>query len=215
MNNIGVRLKSEMDKRGLTSYALSKETGISESTLGRIINKNSKPNTVNIKVLCEYFGVSESWLLTGIDSLNDTQSEYELKKGTPYYDVEFTAGFMDVTNNQQQQPDSYVTHPFFAGCDYIVRASGQSMSKIIKHGDAIGLRKVDDWINFLPFGEVYAIVTKSGLRMVKIITAGSSDDTFTLISKPGDSKIDEFPPQEIKKELIKHVFKVHASSHLF
>lgn len=137
------------------------------------------------------------------------------KNGTPYYDVDFTASFLEVINNQQTNPDSFISHPFFNGCDFIVRASGQSMAKIIKHGDLIGLRKIEGWQDFLPLGEVYAIVTHNGFRMVKIITAGETEDSYTLLSKPNESKKEEFPPQQINKEHILHIYKVHASSHLF
>lgn len=136
-------------------------------------------------------------------------------KGVPYYDVDFTAGFLPVENSNQGTPDSYINHPFFRGCDYVVRASGQSMAKLISHGDAIGLIKVNNWKDFFPFGEIYAIVTVDNFRMIKIITKGESDDYYTLISKPTDSKKEEFPPQQLKKSTILSIFKVQASSHLF
>ncbi len=135
--------------------------------------------------------------------------------GVPYYDVDFTASFLEVQNNQNINPDHYINHPFFRGCDYVVRASGQSMAKVIAHGDAIGLVELHNWREFFPFGEIYAIVTKDNYRMIKIITKGETDDTYTLISKPSYNKRDEFPPQQIKKDSILHLFKVQASSHLF
>ena len=149
------------------------------------------------------------------DMFNDPEAVYHKEKGTPYYDIDFTASFLEVENNQQSKPDSYVTHPFFKGCDFIVRASGQSMAKVIKHGDAIGLVKVDDWLGFLPMGEIYAIVTSNGFRMIKIISKGKDNDHFCLISKPTDNKKDEFPNQDIAKNKILSIFKVQASSHLF
>lgn len=150
-----------------------------------------------------------------IDEVNEPKSELPDKNGVPYYDLEFTASFFEVDNNQSTIPSSYISHPFFKGCDYVVRASGQSMAKLICHGDAIGLIKVENWRQFFPFGEIYAIVTNDGFRMIKVVTAGENNETFTLISKPTDSKKDEFPPQQIKIDSILHLFKVQASSHLF
>lgn len=138
-----------------------------------------------------------------------------ISEGTPYYDIDFTLSFLEVENNQQAQPDYYVTHPFFKGCDFIVRASGQSMAKVIKHGDAIGLVKIDGWQDFIPLGEIYAIVTKNGFRMIKIITKGETKESYTLLSKPSDNKKEEFPPQQIDKNQILTIYKVQASSHLF
>lgn len=148
-----------------------------------------------------------------INTKKDTLSVSEV--GVPFYDIEFTAGFLEVENNQQIKPDSYINHPFFKGCDYVVRASGQSMAKVIKHGDAIGLIKLANWMNFIPNGEIYAIVTKDGHRLIKVVVNSVENESLTLISKPSDSKIDEFPPQNINKKDILAIYKVQATSHLF
>ena len=136
-------------------------------------------------------------------------------KKVPYYDVDFTSSFLEVENNQQNTPNYYISHPFFIGCDMVVRNSGQSMAKVIAHGDAIGLVRLNNWRDFFPFGEIYGIVTTDNLRMIKVITKGESENSYTLISKPTDSKKDEFPDQQIKIKSILHIFKVQASSHLF
>lgn len=136
-------------------------------------------------------------------------------KKVPYYDVDFTSSFLEVENNQQNTPNYYISHPFFIGCDMVVRNSGQSMAKVIAHGDAIGLVRLNNWRDFFPFGEIYGIVTTDNLRMIKVITKGENENSYTLISKPTDSKKDEFPNQQIKIKSILHIFKVQASSHLF
>lgn len=148
------------------------------------------------KIIEKYPNLDIQWLLTGkgsmlksevsnnLSTIMETDSQYI--KGVPFYDLDFTASFLEIQNNQQTKPDSYIQHPFFKGCDYVVRASGQSMAKLIKHGDAIGLIKIENWTEFIPMGEVYAIVTNNGFRMIKIITKGDTKDTFTLISKPSD-----------------------------
>lgn len=165
-----------------------------------------------LEEICKVLGIYSGKSIKN-NALEEPFEDYN--KGVPYYDVDFTAGFLSVENNNKQAPDSYISHPFFKGCDYVVRASGQSMAKVICHGDAIGLRKVNNWQEFFPFGEIYAIVTHDGFRMIKIVTKGDSDDYFTLISKPTESKKNEFPPQQIRKDSILSMFKVQASSHLF
>jgi hypothetical protein len=149
--------------------------------------------------------------------LNEPKKELlsKSKNDVPFYDIDFTSSFLEVENNQTVSPTSYISHPFFIGCDMVVRNSGQSMGKVICHGDAIGLVKIENWREFFPFGEIYAIVTNDGFRMIKVITSGESNDCFTLISKPTDSKKEEFPNQQIKKDSILSIFRVQASSHLF
>lgn len=214
-------------KHELTAYSISKNSGLPALTIQNIIDGITKAPRKNT---FEKFVNGIEKTIAGSNQKNELKEEYTVEfrnqkaaetpvvyetKGVPYYDVEFAAGFEDFTQNQAINPSAYVVHPFFNGCDYVIRASGQSMAKVIKHGDLIGITKVEDWFEFLPFGEIYAIVTKSNFRMIKVITQGKTADSFTLISKPSENKKDEFPPQEIKKSKILSIFKVQASSYLF
>lgn len=63
--SIGKRLQELMDSKGLTAYMLAEQTGISQSTLSRILKKDSKPNASTLFVITEYFGVDRAWFLTG------------------------------------------------------------------------------------------------------------------------------------------------------
>jgi phage repressor protein C with HTH and peptisase S24 domain len=190
-------------KRKLSNKQLGAIIGMEGETFRMAISRKSLSG-LQIKEIEKFF-----------DSEKKELEIEDSNKGVPYYDVDFTASFLEVGNNQQSTPTSYISHPFFAGCDYVVRASGQSMAKVISHGDAIGLIKVENWRDFFPFGEIYAIVTKDNFRMIKVITKGEDNNHYTLISKPTDSKKDEFPPQQIKINSILHIFRVQASSHLF
>lgn len=67
MELLGVRLQKLIDSKGVTAYVVAQETGISQATLSRILNKNTKPNLRNTKTLAEYFNVSVPFLLTGED----------------------------------------------------------------------------------------------------------------------------------------------------
>jgi DNA-binding XRE family transcriptional regulator len=203
MNDIDVR--GIRKKLGLTQLAFAKKIGVSRDTVINYEKGETIPAS-KIEMLNN--------LLLNKEEINILEIPPP-KQGVPYYDVDFTASFLEVTNSQASKPDSYIDHPFFRGCDCVVRNSGQSMAKLISHGDAIGLVKINNWMDFFPFGEVYAIVTHDGFRMVKIITKGDTDETYTLISKPTDSKKEDFPPQQIKKKSISSIFRVQASSHLF
>jgi len=208
------KIIQEIKARGLTGYKIAEDTGLTQVGIDKILNGTTKkPVKKTLEILHNYLYKSYIKEEKAENILEEPKTNYE--KGVPYYDVDFVAGFRTVENNSQVVPDSYISHPFFKGCDYVVRASGQSMAKVISHGDAIGLIKVENWMDFFPYGEIYAIVTKDGFRMIKVVTKGENEDTFTLISKPTDNKKEEFPPQQIKKTSILSIFKVQASSHLF
>lgn len=202
-----IDIKKIRKSLGLTQEEFAKEIGVDRRT---IINYEKGETIPDSKVKLIHFLIESK--------NNSTLEVFEktiVPSGVPYYDVDFTSSFIEVENSQSMQPTSYISHPFFLGCDIVVRNSGQSMAKLIAHGDAVGLVRVINWRDFLPLGEVYAIVTTNNFRMIKIITKGDDKDHYTLLSKPSDNKKDEFPPQQINKKHILHIFKVQASSHLF
>ena len=66
MEGFSERLRHLIDKAGITPYEVSMKTGISQSTLSRLLNKaTSKPNIKNVEILANYFCVNKVWLLTG------------------------------------------------------------------------------------------------------------------------------------------------------
>jgi|GEM_PF-3312901 len=209
MNNL--ELKESRKKLGLTQTELANLIG--RTSMRTVQNWELGVNKVPDHVVEIILKEIESRNTPNF--VNEPPADYSLIKGVPYYDVEFTSSFLELDNNQQTIPNSYINHPFFTGCDLVIRNSGQSMAKVIAHGDAIGLIRLYNWQEFFPFGEIYGIVTKDKYRMIKVITKGDDEDTYTLISKPTDSKKDEFPNQQIKKSSILYLFKVQASSHLF
>ena len=78
------------------------------------------------------------------------------------------------------------------------------MSPRISHGDIIAIKEVVDWQNFLIMGEIYALVTTTDLRTVKIIRKGSDSTKFRLV--PVNKE--EYDEQEISKSLILRIFEV-------
>mgnify|MGYP006423606869 CR=1 FL=1 len=223
MNQVLDLIKKEKKMQGKSWQDLAKGLPVSHAALSAAFSRNKISNEYLEHIAKELNIFDKEEYKQSLQSLHSKVSEPSLAYTSPapknlrvpYYNIDFTASFVESFNSQQIQPDSFITHPFFEGCDYIVRNSGQSMAKLIKHGDAIGLKKVENWQEFLPLGEIYAIVTTNGFRMIKIITAGQDNDHYTLVSKPTDGKKEEFPDQQIKKSMILHIFRVEAASHQF
>jgi len=64
MNTVSERLNHAMKLRETTNYAISKHTGVSQSTIGRILKGESKTiNRTTIASICNYLNISEDWLL--------------------------------------------------------------------------------------------------------------------------------------------------------
>lgn len=54
------RLCRLLEERGWTEYRLSKESGLSESTLANIFKRNASPSIPTIQAICEGFGITLS-----------------------------------------------------------------------------------------------------------------------------------------------------------
>ena len=52
------RLRQLMAERGWTAYRLSKESGLSESTLASIFKRNTVPSIATLEAVCSAFGIS-------------------------------------------------------------------------------------------------------------------------------------------------------------
>lgn len=64
-----------LQKYGVTAYKVSKETGITQSTLSDWKRGRSTPKTENMKKIADYFGVSVEYLMTGKDEAKEKASE--------------------------------------------------------------------------------------------------------------------------------------------
>lgn len=51
------RLRQLMAERGWTAYRLSKESGLSESTLANIFKRNTVPSITTLEAICSAFGI--------------------------------------------------------------------------------------------------------------------------------------------------------------
>lgn len=161
----------------------------------------------NILRVCP--SVNSNWLLTGEGEMLKTDSDISnpiktRNQGVPYYNVDFIGGFDLVENDQTTTPDYYIDFQKYNNADCWCNVTGHSMEPSISHGDIIALKEIIDWRVFLPFGEIYAIVT-SEHRTIKKVTGSLNPERLLLI--PLNPNI-EFQPQEIPISIIIRVYKV-------
>lgn len=53
-----MRLKQLLEERGWTEYRLSKESGVSESTLANIFRRNNVPSITTLEAICSGFRIT-------------------------------------------------------------------------------------------------------------------------------------------------------------
>ncbi|GIM51985.1 hypothetical protein CAPN004_10150 [Capnocytophaga cynodegmi] len=99
----------------------------------------------------------------------------------PYYDVDFAGGWTSAELFSQQKPSFVISSPDFARAEFACNLIGNSISNRIENGSIIGLRKVDEWQIYFPTNEIYGVVTKNGLRTVKIVKRSKEKGFLELI----------------------------------
>mgnify|MGYP000336353698 CR=1 FL=1 len=102
----------------------------------------------------------------------------------PFYEVDFAGGFTSPEMFSEVKPSFVISSPSFSGADFACVLTGNSMSRRIKNGSVIGLKKINEWWEYFPTNEIYAIITKNGLRTVKIVKRSSESGYIDLIPDP-------------------------------
>lgn len=182
--------------------------GVSQQSFDRIFKpdtRNKKYPSVSEaikKAIKNKFGVSDVWFVD--DCEDTTQPVISLNSGTPYYNVDFLGGFDMIVNDQTINPEYYIQFKPYEKATCWCNITGHSMEPEINSGDIIALRRIEDF-SFIPYGEIYAIVTKNDMRTVKRIGPSSNPDNYTLIPT---NKSPEYGIQELPKEMILAIFEV-------
>ena len=138
MNDIIERIDNAIKSKGLTTYRVAKDTGISQASFRDWRQGKAKPKTDKIKVLSDYLGVSVEYLLYGNvkqDKKETTVKDFEripvlgvVPCGVPIEAIEDIIEYIDVL-------------PGMAKDHFGLYAKGDSMSPEIKDGDILIVKK--------------------------------------------------------------------------
>lgn len=200
------RLIEFIDYKGLSVQAFELQCSLSNGAVSKMGN-NTRRSTID-KISKSYPELNTNWLLTGegemlLDNINSGPQK-SFTKGVPYYNVDFIGGFDIVLNDQTAKPEYLIDFKKYNEATCWCNVTGHSMEPEITHGDIIALKKVED-MSFLPLGEVYAIVTKNGMRTIKRLGPSSDPKCYTLVPT---NKSPEYGIQELPKNMIQCVYQV-------
>lgn len=224
---ISTRIAEMIDLIDENPNSFAKILGYSRAqTIYDIINGKSAPSYdfFNRFANTEFSDkISLQWLLTGKgEMLKEKLSEpvqagrkasptinYEYK-GAPYYNVDFIGGFDVVLNDQTVNPDYYINFvPYNKPGVIWCNITGHSMEPELNNGDFIAMKEMTTPIEYLPYGEIYGIVTDD-FRTVKRIRMSEKKGYVRLIPT---NKSPEYAEQEIPVTMIRKVFAVLGSMH--
>lgn len=201
------RLIQFIKYKGIGQGKFEKTVGLSNGYINQLRHSPS-PQKIQM-IIGAYPDLNQSWLLTGegemLNSLKiGTEPNINYTKGVPYYNVDFIGGFDIVLNNQTINPEYLIDFQKYNEATCWCNVSGHSMEPEINNGDIIALKKIEDF-SFLPLGEIYAIVTTNGMRTIKRLGPSRNPECYTLVPT---NKSPEYGTQELRKDMIQHIFQV-------
>lgn len=155
--------------------------------------------------------INVDYLLTGEGNLYTGEVDrgtlpISAEKAIPVYGEEFSCGFLSF-DDTAIRPMGYVDFPGTRGATCWCKATGDSMQPLISNGDYVCLKKLSDWNDFLVYGDIYAVETTNDMRTIKKIERGNTNEEYTLV--PVNS---EYEPQPVRKDMIRSMFRVLAST---
>lgn len=204
--NVNSRILEFVSAKGLSVAEFERLCGLSNGYVRKVKDSLGKRGLSDI--LRRFPDLNSDWLLTGKGEMflaNLTQQPIiSYTAGVPYYNVDFIGGFDIVLNDQTINPEYLIDFKLYNEATCWCNVTGHSMEPEIAHGDIIALKRIDDF-SFLPFGEVYAIVTTNGMRTIKRIGPASTPNNYALIPT---NKAPEYGIQELPKKMIRYVYHV-------
>lgn len=214
MESILDRISKISENECITITSLEKAIGASKGVLSRAIAKKTDILSKWTQAIVEnYPQYSANWLLTGNgpmlrdeNKITDLMS-YDPSIGVPYYDVDFTAGFDAIFNNQTLLPAHNIVFKPFEEAQLWCNVTGDSMADKINSGDIIALKEIS--VESILYGEIYAIVLDD-VRTIKVLRKSSDPNKLRFV--PINKEYDE---QEFEKYRIQRIYAVLGSIRKF
>ncbi|EGD33266.1 hypothetical protein [Capnocytophaga sp. oral taxon 338] len=182
-------LRDQRKKYGLSLAEISEYTKIPLQNL-KAYEYDEKRIPVKVQALLERFFERVEYEYENRNEDIDSQipvlqtEQITSSVKVPYYDVDFAGGWTSMELFSQVKPSFIISSPDFARAEFACNLVGNSISRRIRSGSIIGLRKIEDWQVYFPTSELYAVVLKNNLRTVKIVKRSKKEGFLELIPDP-------------------------------
>lgn len=145
------------------------------------------------------------WLRSGQGDMFSDATPIDHSKGIPFYDADFIKS-ENIEKIMHDEPKHYISIPMLnRNNTFAMTASGSSMYPSISNGDVIVMQTMPD-IESIIFGEIYAIITKNGMRTIRRITRSDKPLMIRLIPDNKDKIYGDY--QDVQKPEIRRLFRV-------
>lgn len=162
------RIKQYLDYKKIRIRAFERVVGMSNGSFASQL-KNDKTIGVDKleNILHQYPDINSEWLLKGngemllYDSVSDNREVYKKtdraqSRNIPVYDIETTEGIVDLFGEKStQKPISFLNLPRISEFDGALYVIGESMYPLLKSGDIVVYKKINNIENNIVWGEMY------------------------------------------------------------
>jgi phage repressor protein C with HTH and peptisase S24 domain len=215
------------------------ETGLSNGFLDKV--KDIGASKIE-HILNAYPEVSMEWLLTGngdmilkshkfgglntkngsVHEPNASTYESENKKAIqkqqiPLYDIQAPGGIASLLQDANQDPIDFISIPYLPKCDGAIHVNGDSMFPLLKSGDIVMYKRMNNVIENIFWGEMYLVflITDDLEEFVMIKWVQKSDkgdDWVKLVSENPQHQAKEVLFTNIKGlALVKASIRINAT----
>ena len=197
---VSERVGEYIEAKGISYYAFENKLGASRGSISKAV-KDGKSIGSNVleKIMMLYPDLNPAWLLTGAGSMfTDGTSEtavttFRLKTDSavesqqiPLYDLEAVAGLVPLfTDSRNLIPADHISIPNLPRCDGAVYVTGDSMYPLLKSGDIVLYKIIEDIANGIFWGEMYLLSIVMGDEeyiTVKYIQQADKEGYIKLVS---------------------------------
>lgn len=187
------KIQKYIDSKGISVYRLEAEAGLSK---GYWSKTKSISADIAMKISRVYSDISTDWLLRDegemirtkevIQVLNKSKAvekKFEQQE-VSLYDITAAANLRTLFDNKRQNILGTISIPNMPKCDGAVYVNGDSMYPLLKSGDIVAYKEVNDFKNVI-YGEMYLVSFMLGeddFLAVKYINRSEIDGCIKLVS---------------------------------
>ena len=205
----------------LTQEEFAKILGIGKSALCMIETGRSSLSERNKNIIVQQLNVNPDWLDQGAGSMFNGPKEMipylrrsdrvVSDQSVPLFNIEATAGLVPLFNDSVThniKPVDYINIPNLPKCDGAVHVVGDSMYPILKSGDIVLYKQLNDLENIF-WGDMYLLsldIDGDEYVMVKYIHKSEKPGCVKLVSQNTF-----YPDQDVEVRKIRALAYVKAS----
>ncbi|MBP3356314.1 MAG: helix-turn-helix transcriptional regulator [Rikenellaceae bacterium] len=203
---MGDRLRLIRKELGFTQEMLASKMGIGKSALSMIETGRAALSERNKNILIQELNVNPDWLETGKGEIFNAPPEMTNTflhrtdhtvplQSVPLYSIEGTAGLVPLfLDRDNQRPVDYIHIPNLPKCDGAIYIVGDSMYPLLKSGDIVLYKQVNDIENIF-WGDMYLLsIDIDGEEYITVKYIQKSD-------KPGCVKLVSQNPHHADKDV--------------